>query len=313
VTAFEPVGYEPTQRDAVRALMTEVWGDSATAADFDWWYEDNPVGPRLLSLVLDDGRVAGASGMSFFRLRLGGREALGVFALDAATHRDYRGKGLWSLLELHNEAKAARAGAAAVLGFTNPVAGPILVGKLGWRDLAQLRLWARPLQLRASASSFADAAGDTLERFDDEAEDVYRRASAGWKDHLVRSAAYLNWRFADSPRPYRILAARAGGRLTGWAVLTHKEFQGRAVGVVADLVALDGAAARSLLRRAARSVRGQALVALVNRGEGGRYAGAGFVPTHKTIRFIGKPLVDGVELAAERGAWHLQLGDADIF
>ena len=313
MTAFEPVAYEPSRRDDVRGLMAEVWGQSASADDFDWWSESTPVGPRLLSLVLDDGRVAGASGMSLFRMRLGGEEQKVAFALDAAMHPDYRGKGLWSLLELHNEAECVRAGAAAVLGFPNPVSGPILVGKLGWRDLARLRLWARPLRLRASESRLRDDGGETLERFGDEAEDVYRRASAGWGNHVVRSAAYLNWRFTDSPRPYRILAERRGGRLEGWAVVTHKRYQGWAVGVVADLVAVSGVAARSLLRRAARNVRGQALVALVNAPDRGRFLASGFVPTHKTISFIGKPLAPGVELAAERAAWQLALGDADIF
>jgi GNAT superfamily N-acetyltransferase len=313
VTSFEPVAYEPSQRDAVRGLMTEVWGASATAADFDWWYEGNPTGPRLLSLVLDDGRVAGASGMSFFRMRLGDEERTVAFALDAAMHPDYRGRGLWSLLELHNEAACVRVGASAVLGFPNPVSRPILVGKLGWRDLAGLRIWARLLSPRASQTSFRDGGGEAIARFDEEAEDVYRRASARWGNHLVRSAAYLNWRFVDSPRPYRILAERRDGRLEGWAVVTHKRFRGRAVGVVADLVAVRGSAARSLLRRAARAVRAQALVALVDASERARYLAAGFVPTHESIRLIGRPLAPGVELAEERGAWHLALGDADIF
>ena len=312
MTRFEPVAYEPAQRDAVRGLMAEVWGESAAAEDFEWWYDGNPSGPRLLSLVLDDGRVAGASGMSLFPMRLDGTERPVAFALDAATHSDYRGQGLWSVLELHNESECARAGAAAVLGFTNPVAGPILVGKLGWRDLARLRLWARPLSPRARESSWRDSGGTTLTRFGEEAEDVYRRASGGWGNHVVRSADHLNWRFADSPRPYRILAERRGGRLEGWAVVTHKRFQGHPVGIVADLVAATGRAARTLLRRSARSVHAQALVALVSPSERSRYLAAGFVPTHRSIRFIGKPLAPGVDLAAERGAWHLALGDSDI-
>lgn len=313
MSGFEPVAYEPSRRDDVRALMEEVWGRSATTEEFDWWYERNPTGPRLISLVLDDGRVAGASGMSFYAMRLDGRERKVAFALDAATHPDYRGKGVWSVLEHHNEAESERAGAAAVLGFTNPVAGPILVGKLGWRDLTRLRLWARPLSVRTRESGLRTAPGEYLDAFGEEAEDVYRRASASWGNHVIRSASYLNWRFVDSPRPYSILAARRGGMLEGWAVVTHKRFQGRAVGVVADLVATSGRAARSLLQRSARAVRGQALVALVSPAERSRYLAAGFIPTHKSIRFIGKPLAPGIELAAERSAWHLALGDADIF
>jgi GNAT superfamily N-acetyltransferase len=202
-----------------------------------------------------------------------------------------------------------------VLGFPNPVSRPILVGKLGWRDLAGLRLWTRPLSPRVSESSFRERErdGETMARFDEEAEDVYRRASTRWGNHIVRSAAYLNWRFVESPRPYRILAERRDGRLEGWAVVTHRRFQGRAVGAVADLVAVRAATARSLLRRAARTVRAQGLIALVDGSERGRYLAAGFVPAHRSIRLIGKPLVEGVELEAERGAWHFALGDSDLF
>jgi GNAT superfamily N-acetyltransferase len=313
VTAFRPAAYEPSQRDAVRGLMEEVWGESASSEDFDWWHERNPTGRRLISLVLDDGRVAGASAMSFLRMRLNGEEHDVAFALDAATHPDYRGRGLWSVLELHNEQESAAAGAPAVLGFTNPVAGPILVGKLGWADLAALRLWARPQRLRAAEAGFRDGGGETLDRFGPEADALYRLVRGGWGNHVVRSTEYLNWRFVDSPRPYRILAARAGGELAGWAVVTHKRFQGRAVGAVADLVAPEAGIARSLLRRAARAVQGQALVALVSPAQRARYLAAGFVPTHRSIRFIGKPLADGVRLATGRAAWYFTLGDTDIF
>ena len=175
-TRFEPVAYEPPQRDAVRELMEEVWGEAASVEDFEWWHDRNPTGRRLISLVLDDGRVAGASAMSFLPMRLNGESRDVAFALDAATHPDYRGQGLWSVLELHNEQESAAAGAPAVLGFTNPVAGPILVGKLGWADLAGLRLWARPLQVRAKDAGFREGGGETLVRFGADAEQLYERA-----------------------------------------------------------------------------------------------------------------------------------------
>jgi GNAT superfamily N-acetyltransferase len=251
--------------------------------------------------------------MSFFAMRLGGEERKVAFALDAAMHPDYRGRGLWSLLELHNEEEAERAEASAVLGFPNDVSDSILVGKLGWRELGLLRLWVRPQSVRARESGLCDLPGETLERFDDETEDVYRRASAGWGNHVLRSASYLNWRFVDSPRPYRILAERRAGVLEGWAVVTHRRFRGHPVGVVADLIAVTGRAARVLLRRAAHAARGQALVAFVAPRERTRYLASGFVPTHRGLRLIGKPFAPGVELAAERAAWHLTLGDTDLF
>lgn len=303
------VPYEPAWRDRVLALQREVWGESASAEEFDWWFERNPAGPRVISLATDDGRVAGVSGMSFFRMVLAGEEADAVFALDAATHPDYRGRGLWSQLELRNEELSARAGAAAALGFTNPVAGPILVGKLGWLDLASLRLWARPLVLPVSRER---GVGE-LDRFGAETDELYAKARPGWGNHLVRRAAFLNWRYVDSPRRYERFALRRAGRLDGYAVLGRKVYAGRRVGVVADLVG-SAPACRALLRRCARAARGvRLLVALVSPWQRRTFLAAGFVPTHRSIRFIGKPLRLGVALSAGRASWHFTLGDMDIF
>ena len=45
-----------------------------------------------------------------------------------------------------------------------------------------------------------------------------------------------------------------------------------------------------------------------------RYLAAGFVPTPRTIRFIGKRLTeDAPELPRERRAWWFTLGDLDFF
>jgi GNAT superfamily N-acetyltransferase len=266
--------------------------------------------------VLDGERAAGASGMSFHRLVLDGEAEEVAFALDAATHPDYRGRGLWSALELRNEEECARAGAPAVLGFTNPMAGPILVGRLGWRDLTWLRFWARPVLRRGGR---LPRGIQEIERFGPEVEELYRAARAGWPNHLVRSAEHLNWRYAESPRGYRLLVARGpGGNLDGYAVLGHKRYAGRDVGVLADLVVRPGAvrAGRSLVRASARSVRrGRVLVALLPAPGPTRTAllTSGFVPTHRSIRFVGKPLREGIELPQGRTAWHFSLGDMDIF
>jgi GNAT superfamily N-acetyltransferase len=316
VSELQPVAYEPSRRDDVRELMEEVFGAVASAEEFDWWHERNPAGRRVFSVVLDGGRIAGASGMSFHRMVLGGEETEVAFALDAATHPDYRGRGLWSALELRNEEECARLGAPAVLGFTNPMAGPILVGKLGWRDLTWLRFWARPLLRRGVGR--LPVGVEPLERFGPETDEVYRAARAGLPAHVVRTADHLNWRYLDSPRGYRAFVARRDGRAEGYAVLGHKRYEGREVGTLADFLVRPGAgrAARRLLRAAAGSVElGRALVAWMPRTRTERAAlvAAGFVPTPRAIRFIGKPLQPGVELAGGRAAWHFSVGDMDIF
>src|ERR1700741_2771344 len=134
---------EPARRDDFLALMQETYGSSMSPEEFNWWFDRNPAGPRILNQARDEETALGVLAMSFARMSQG----LAAFAVHAVTTPAARGRGVFSTLELHNEEEAAAAGASWALGFTNPMAGPILVGKLGWEDVTSLRIWARPKRL----------------------------------------------------------------------------------------------------------------------------------------------------------------------
>ncbi|HZS25117.1 MAG TPA: hypothetical protein VFA30_09050 [Gaiellaceae bacterium] len=273
---------EPAGRDEFLALMQESYGQAMSPAEFDWWFDGNPAGPRILNLARDDdGSALGVLAMSFARMSQG----LAAFAVHAVTTPAARGRGVFSTLELANEADAAAAGAPWALGFTNPLAGPILVGRLGWEDVTSLRIWARPKRLRPRRS------GSVRETA------VSPEPATLPGHHLVRDERYLRWRYADSPRPY----AQADG-----TVVTHALWHGLSAAIVCE----HGRG----LRRALRLVDADVAVALVNPGEERRFLAAGFVPTPRAIRFIGKRIAgDAPELPKRRDAWHFTLGDLDFF
>ena len=272
---------EPAGRDEFLALMQETYGSAMSAGEFDWWFDRNPAGPRVLNAARDeDGTPLGALSMHFARLDNG----LQCFAVHAVTTPAARGRGVFSTLELHNEEAAAAQGARWALGFTNPMAGPILVGKLGWEDVTSLRIWVRPKRpWRKRGGVHATAL-----------EQRPRRLPA---HHVERDEAYLRWRYADSPRPY----AQSGD-----AVVTHATWHGLSSAIVCE----HGRG----LERALRHADAQIAVAMVNPGEERRFLLHGFVPTPRTIRFIGKRLsADAPELPKRRDAWHFTLGDLDFF
>jgi GNAT superfamily N-acetyltransferase len=283
---------EPAGRDAFLALMRETYGDAMSPGEFDWWFDRNPAGPRVLNEARDDdGTPLGTLAMSFARMSQG----LAAFAVHAVTTPAARGRGVFSTLELHNEQEAAAAGATWALGFTNPMAGPILVGRLGWEDVTSLRVWARPKRLRRRGKG-------ALRR----GPGVHRFAGGVSFDghHVVRDPAYLDWRYADSPRPYARI-----DHDDGWAIVTHAVWHGFSSAVVCEAVG-----GPAVLRRAAAAADADLAVALVNPGEERRYLAAGFVPTPRTIRFIGKRLSgEAPELPKRRDAWWLTLGDLDFF
>jgi GNAT superfamily N-acetyltransferase len=322
---FEVVPYEPAHRPGLYALMRDVWGSYMPEEEFEWWYERNPVRPGTISLAVNGDRVAGMLAMSYARMRLGGREALAAFAIDGATHPDFRGQGIFQALELENERRAAEIGAVVAVGFTNPMAGPILVGRVGWTDVRRLRLWARVLRPLAVLRRRSSAEGglqskpatgrvERFKRFGSEAEDVVRGAAATYPDHVVRDAAYLNWRYAESPRGYHCVGAFRDGRLVAFAVLGHKVHGGISAAYVADLVAPSARDAHLLLRCCIADARGgaDAVIALPGRTVAA-FVAAGFVPTPQAIRLIGKPLADGARLPADGRDWYFSLGDSDIF
>lgn len=271
---------EPASRDEFLSLMTESYGSAMSEAEFDWWFDRNPAGPRILNAARDDdGTALGVLAMSFARLENG----LAAFAVHAVTTPAARGRGVFSMLELRNEEQAAAAGATWALGFTNPMAGPILVGKLGWEDVAQLRIWVRPKGIRKAGRVRPT-----------EIEPRPRELPA---HHLVRDEAYLRWRYGDSPRAY----AQHGD-----AVVTHATWHGLSSAIVCE----HGRG----LERALHKVDAQVAVAMVNPGEEARFLAHGFVPTPRTIRFIGKRIRDDAPpLPHDRRAWTLALGDMDFF
>jgi len=334
--SLEPTAYGPAKQEALFALMDRVWGSHMPAPEFDWWFEDNPVGSRLVTLMQDGDEVVGVAAMSFFRMILDGAESLVAMPVHVATDPDYRRRGIFPALEAVNEKQAAAAGSPLTLTFPNAASHPIFVGPLGWIDLPQRRLWARVLRpgavprylLRRPGPPGGLRAADPeprelgrlriepLTRVGPEADALWRAAAPAFGNHIVKDAAYLNWRFAQAPREYRLFAASRDGRLVGLAVLGYAYRHGVAGGFLADLIAPPGerAAVVALLRRALDDVRGgaDALIALPPpaRAHRAAFLQAGFAPTHKSVRFIGKALRPEGRLS---GPWHFALGDFDFF
>ncbi len=135
---------------------------------------------------------------------------------------------------------------------------------------------ARPA-LVAAAPRTRPPTAVPVDRFDDSlAESDGRR-----RPRRFVTATWLNWRFADSPKPYALLA---GG---GYAVVGSH-------GRVGMLAAVEG----DLLGDAAAVAEGRALVAAPPPWLRRRYLRAGYLPTHRTFTVLGKSLDPALPLPA---------------
>jgi len=300
--SIETLAYEPARRDDVFEVLDRVRGYALDPREFDWWFDGNPVGPRTIALAQEGERIAGVLGASFYRTVVHGRETLAALPLWAVTDEEFRGRGIFQRLNAEIERAARAAGATLELGFTNRLAGPIYIAKLGWLDVHRLRIWARPLVPGRSRPS-----NSLLQAFDSRHERAYRGLAPHLASHFVRDVEYLNWRYADSPRDYTLLDAP-----NGYAVVGRRRFKSVDCAYVADLVAPTIRETRALLRRCVRAARGaRVLLALLPKAFPAAYASAGFLPTPETIRLIGHALEGELPLGPH--AWHFTLGDTDYF
>ncbi len=337
--SFEVVRYAPELRASLVALLARVGTTHLSDEEFTWWFDRNPGGEGIVSLAVDGDEVVGVAAMSFFTTTLDGVQTRLAIPVNVATDARYRGQGVFSTLEQANETAAADSGSPLTVTFPNARSHPIFVGRLGWIDLPRLRLWARPLRFSGVVRYALGREGERegmrdrsdapqhlhglevrpVDHFGEDLDELGRRAAEGYGSHFTRDTAYFEWRYAESPRDYRLFGAYRGGRLDGVAVVGHTYKHGVSAGFLADLIAApdDTKAVRALVSRAVDEVEGgaDALVLLPPRAPQQRRAllRAGFAPTNKKLRFIGKALRDGVRIDDSPDAWHFSLGDFDFF
>jgi hypothetical protein len=305
------VAYEPARRGELVDLMATVWDDAEAGEHVEWWFDESPV-PGVVRLAEVDGRLAGTLAMSYVPMSIRGERQLVAMPVRGASLADYRGLGIFSTLELENEAASRERGVRLALTIANPLSYPIFL-RLGWRELRTQRVWARPRRpraapardARAGARRYGRVAVDRLERFDAGTEAIWRRAAPQYGDQVAGEPAFLNWRYVDAPHDYRRFRAERG-----YAVVRRMRERGLETGMVCTLVAEDAATTRALLASCAEELRGVQLLAALRPPVHTRaWISSGFVPTPRTMTILGKPLVPDEPLPAN--PVH-QFGDHDF-
>jgi hypothetical protein len=304
--AFELEPYDASRRDDYLRLLGEAWGGGALGGGasgsdlFDWWFEGNP-GGSLRSVAVRDGEVVGAAGHSLFRFVVDGQERLGQFSVHAATTPSARGLGVFRALEARHEEQGGDLGSVCVLGFASKPTHGIFLGPLGWTQIDWRRVWARPLPIGRRR-------GRRLERFEERHQTATAAADPRLRNHLLRDARYLNWRYVEAPRMYRMLESDRGG----FAVVGLTRRKGLRIALLMELVGEDEDLGM-LLAGALAAARGSvALLAVpspvLTRS---RLLRHGFVPTTYRLDLIGKGLAEPLDSRSE--AWTVSFGDTDFF
>ena len=273
------VEYDASRRADVADLMGRVWGERPDESELKWFYEHNPVRPASVLLAKEDDHVVATVAISFQRMAIGGEEVEVGMPLRVATDPAYQGRGIFGKLQAANEERVRDLGVRLLLTVPNAASAPVFLTRLGWTPLPSLRVWARLKLLPGGPRA------RRVERFEAD-----RAAARGGGDGVLRDGAWLNWRFAESPRAYTLLDG------DGYAAVGRR---GR-LGVVA-------AVAGDVLKDAAAAAGGPALIAAPPPWETRRYLRAGYLPTPRTFTVLGKSLGHAIP---ERP--HFELGDLDF-
>ena len=330
---------------AILELMRLSLGEGLTPrseAFWTWKHLDNPFGPSpVLVAEAPDGQLVGLRVFMRWTWRTGGREVEAVRAVDTGTHPDWRGRGIFTRLTLALAERLGEEGVAFVFNTPNRFSRPGYL-KMGWALAGRPTLWVRPLRplrliktlarLKLGKGEASRGGALAIEGVADAAEALARPDLDAFLAKLQseparpyttpRSAAYLRWRYGQIPGyDYYALADVDGdeGALVVFRGRWRSGLREISLGEVLVTPTPQGRRrGRALLRRLAREVEADYLVAAAARGtpERGTLARTGFLPVPRaglylTVRELDRP--PGTPDPLKLSSWRFSIGDLEIF
>jgi hypothetical protein len=191
-----------------------------------------------------------------------------------------------------------------------------LSGIMGSVANALLRLGRSLSSVRRPTTTNALKAVE-LSRFDRRADDLFTRVAQETPYLCERTQDILNWRFVDIPhKRYTVLEAPPNGPLEAYAVCRIQHADGLRKGIIADILAEDENAARSVIAACDDLFTRQGVDFAVCHGmqpaverafRSLRYRPARPLPIDSLWVHSSQPLPD----ADHPGAWHVTLADSD--
>jgi len=244
-------------------LFENVFEGSFSREWWEWKYILNPAGFRgeegdIWIAEASDGEVVGHWAVIPEKMKLGSKTVTVAQAVDAATHPDYRGRGIFKTL-MRSVCSDAEKRYSFVFGFPNELYRGY--EKLGWKgfrmvDFLNFINYDQPLKsyfksniivqfakvalkmLRARnhlslSLHFKKPIGSDVEieeitRFSNEMNDFWKQARSKHQIILERDPSFLNWRFSNHFGNYQKIISRSTetGRITGYMVVKKTSIRG---------------------------------------------------------------------------------------
>lgn len=330
--------------DELFQIYARIFGEEKTAArraSWAWQYERNPYSPGgpHLYVARHDARPVGQMGTMPVSLWWGEREVRASWGIDYFVSPDAEGRGDSIALM-----KAWMNGVDVALALGLAKTTYLICKRLGFRDLgfvpfyqavldpaaivrrrygkvagavaapmtAAMKLARRP---RAVSRDIVVAEATEIGR---EYDGLWESARGTFGACVRRDAAYVRWRYREAPhKEYRIIEARRGDVLTGFAVSRHEDYRGMRLGWIVDLFAAsdDQATRHALIAQVMREfadakvARAQVLCTLAPLAEDLKRHG--FFSGEAKGHLVARPNGVSDSPATDSRRWHIVFGDGD--
>ncbi len=229
-------------------LFYEVFGDGKGTDYWDWKYYQNPAGSHASVIALHGSEVVGILGGIPLRMKVGGDTLLACQGVDTVISGRHRKSSTFFKLEARVTEQMEKAQLAFRYAFTiketyrlfttargfsgvcpiikmakviNPrpylrqkIEMGLLTDMLGGVAKCAIRRWNKKKLSVPEGVDIVDTS-----RFDHRFDDLWQRERGNYEIAVARNSDYLNWRYVDAPRQYKIFGVESRQVVKGFIAL----------------------------------------------------------------------------------------------
>lgn len=252
--------------EGLSQLFYEVFGDGKDSDYWHWKYYQNPAGEHMAMVALHGSRLVGIIGSIPVKVKVRTNTLLASQGVDIVVSPDHRKRKTFFKLEADVTELTIKDGAYFSYAFSieqtyriftkllrfngvcpifnmskviNPT--PYLRQKLRMESLANLLgLIGKKAISKLNKKKLSIPHGlEMVEvtHFDRRFDDFWRREARNYEIAVVRDSEYLNWRYVESPIPYKIFSVETNESVMGFVVLRFSQEEvgrGRIVDIVTE-------------------------------------------------------------------------------
>ncbi len=253
--------YRDGDEQAIVELLNIAFGRWHSLEYWRWRYKKNPAGSPIIWLAEHDNKIIGHFAVIPIRMKVGNAYMTASMSVNAATHPQYQGKGVFSSIVNRCYLDVAENDIPLTYGTANIRLGPTykryewrghicfmvpMIKVLDWQPRLSRYIHNKFLT-RAAAyvlgkicrtrSTNGSLKIERISRFDERINGFWEEISKHFRIIVKRDQRYLNWRYADYPgSKYTIYTVVKDHRILGYCVLSEEQHENMRYGLVIDIL-----------------------------------------------------------------------------